>query len=177
MLPVGCDDGGSMASFFWNARTDEVAALRARGFAAWRDSILAFCPEASGLLSTMESFDALTWYATAEVWMPRWHVDRIAVLGDAAHALDPHLGVGATMALLDGEGLSLALREARDVDTALANWEHRRRAQIGPYARMSRFWSRLDHWRLSGLRRASFRLLARSSLGMRRRLLRYMSGR
>ncbi|MBC8028118.1 MAG: FAD-dependent monooxygenase, partial [Steroidobacteraceae bacterium] len=177
MLPVGRDGGGAMASFFWNARTDEVAALRARGFAAWRDSILAFCPEASALLSTMKSFDALTWYATAEVSMSRWHFDRIAVLGDAAHALDPHLGVGATMALLDGETLSLALRGTRDVNAALANWEIRRRAQIAPYMRMSRLWSRLDHWRLAGLRRASFRLLARSSLGMRRRLLRYMSGR
>jgi 2-polyprenyl-6-methoxyphenol hydroxylase-like FAD-dependent oxidoreductase len=176
ILPVG-RDGGLMASVFWNARTDAMAALRARGFAAWRDSILIFCPEASGLLASMTSFDELTWYATAEVSMPRWHFDRVAVLGDAAHALDPHLGVGATMALLDGEGLSLALREARDVDAALANWERRRRAQVAPYARMSRLWSRLDHWRLAGLRRASFRLLARSSLGMRRRLLRYMSGR
>jgi 2-polyprenyl-6-methoxyphenol hydroxylase-like FAD-dependent oxidoreductase len=177
MLPVGRDGGAPMASFFWNARMDEVASLRARGFSAWRDSILAFCPEASGLLSTIQGFDALTWYATAEVSMPRWHFDRVAVLGDAAHALDPHLGVGATMALLDGEALSLALRETRDVNAALASWEIRRRAQIRPYARMSRLWSRLDHWRLAGLRRASFRLLARGSLGMRRRLLRYMSGR
>jgi 2-polyprenyl-6-methoxyphenol hydroxylase-like FAD-dependent oxidoreductase len=176
MLPVG-RDGGAMASFFWNARTNELPALRARGFAEWRDSIRAFCPEASSLLSTMNSFDALTWYATAEVSMRRWHFDRIAVLGDAAHALDPHLGVGATMALLDGEGLSVALRGTRDVNAALANWEIRRREQIAPYARMSRLWSRLDHWRLAGLRRASFRLLARSSSGIRRRLLRYMSGR
>jgi hypothetical protein len=41
---------------------------------------------------------------------------------------------------------------------------------------MSRLWSRLDHWRLAGLRRASFRLLSRSGSGMRRKLLRYMSG-
>jgi 2-polyprenyl-6-methoxyphenol hydroxylase-like FAD-dependent oxidoreductase len=125
----------------------------------------------------MTSFGDLTWFATAEVSMPRWHFDRVAVLGDAAHALDPHLGVGATMALRDGAALSLALRDARDVNAALAEWEDQRRAQIAPYARMSRVWSRLDHWRLAGLRRASFRLLARSGSGMRRRLLRYMSGR
>jgi 2-polyprenyl-6-methoxyphenol hydroxylase-like FAD-dependent oxidoreductase len=175
MLPVGNDGAIPLVSFFWNARVDAVPALRERGYDAWRSQLQRMCPEAGEMLGAKRGFDDLTWYSTVEVSMRRWHRGRVAVLGDAAHALDPHLGVGASMALLDAEGLSQALREAQDVTAALAAWESRRRAHVAPYARVSRLWSRLDRWRLAGLRRLSFRAMARNA-ATRRRLLRYMSG-
>ena len=33
--------------------------------------------------------------------MKRWHTDRVLFLGDAAHAMSPHLGQGINLALLD----------------------------------------------------------------------------
>ncbi|MFJ2862434.1 FAD-dependent monooxygenase [Kitasatospora sp. NPDC087314] len=56
-----------------------------------------------------------------------WHVGRIALAGDAAHASTPHLAQGAAMAVEDALVLALSLDTADTVPAALAAWEERRR--------------------------------------------------
>jgi 2-polyprenyl-6-methoxyphenol hydroxylase-like FAD-dependent oxidoreductase len=164
-------------SFFWNARERDVPEIEAAGFAEWTRYIQGFCPEARELLPGVGSFAKLAYYKTAEVRMPRWHRGRLLVMGDAAHALDPHLGVGATLALLDAEMLARCVGESvNGVEAALATYESRRRRAIAPYARVSRLWSRLDHWGLITLRRRAFHAAASGPDFLRRRLLRYVSG-
>ncbi|MGW7581435.1 FAD-dependent monooxygenase [Kitasatospora sp. NPDC054768] len=56
-----------------------------------------------------------------------WHVGRIVLAGDAAHASTPHLAQGAAMAVEDALVLALSLDAADTVPAALAAWEERRR--------------------------------------------------
>ncbi|MEV8321598.1 FAD-dependent monooxygenase [Kitasatospora sp. NPDC056731] len=56
-----------------------------------------------------------------------WHVGRIALAGDAAHASTPHLAQGAAMAVEDALVLAQSLDAAETVPAALAVWEERRR--------------------------------------------------
>ncbi|MER8103697.1 FAD-dependent monooxygenase [Kitasatospora sp. NPDC094016] len=56
-----------------------------------------------------------------------WHVGRIALAGDAAHASTPHLAQGAAMAVEDALVLARSLDAAETVPAALAAWEERRR--------------------------------------------------
>ncbi|MFD7592333.1 FAD-dependent monooxygenase [Kitasatospora sp. NPDC059812] len=56
-----------------------------------------------------------------------WHVGRIALAGDAAHASTPHLAQGAAMAVEDALVLAQSLDAAETVPAALAAWEERRR--------------------------------------------------
>ncbi|MFD0397425.1 FAD-dependent monooxygenase [Kitasatospora sp. NPDC127121] len=56
-----------------------------------------------------------------------WHVGRIALAGDAAHASTPHLAQGAAMAVEDALVLAQSLDAAETVPAALATWEERRR--------------------------------------------------
>ncbi|AUY49131.1 FAD-dependent monooxygenase [Streptomyces sp. CB01881] len=56
-----------------------------------------------------------------------WHVGRVVLAGDAAHASTPHLAQGAAMAVEDALVLARSLDDAEDVATALAAWEERRR--------------------------------------------------
>ncbi|MFJ3216729.1 FAD-dependent monooxygenase [Kitasatospora sp. NPDC086801] len=56
-----------------------------------------------------------------------WHVGRIALAGDAAHASTPHLAQGAAMAVEDALVLARSLDAAEAVPAALAAWEERRR--------------------------------------------------
>ncbi|GAA2144586.1 FAD-dependent oxidoreductase [Kitasatospora kazusensis] len=56
-----------------------------------------------------------------------WHVGRVVLAGDAAHASTPHLAQGAAMACEDALVLALTLDAEPDVPTALAAWEARRR--------------------------------------------------
>ncbi|MFD7642122.1 FAD-dependent monooxygenase [Kitasatospora sp. NPDC059795] len=56
-----------------------------------------------------------------------WHVGRVVLAGDAAHASTPHLAQGAAMAVEDALVLAQELDAADTVPAALQSWEERRR--------------------------------------------------
>ncbi|QNS04670.1 FAD-dependent monooxygenase [Streptomyces xanthii] len=56
-----------------------------------------------------------------------WHVGRVVLAGDAAHASTPHLAQGAAMAVEDALVLAEALDAEAGVPEALTAWEARRR--------------------------------------------------
>ncbi|HEY9367638.1 FAD-dependent monooxygenase [Streptomyces sp.] len=56
-----------------------------------------------------------------------WHVGRVVLAGDAAHASTPHLAQGAAMAVEDAFVLAESLDAAPTVPEALEAWEARRR--------------------------------------------------
>jgi 2-polyprenyl-6-methoxyphenol hydroxylase-like FAD-dependent oxidoreductase len=177
LLPVGIHgDGQPRMSFFWHVHPDEIPQLHAAGFPAWCDYVESFCPEAHGPLRALGSFEALTWSTTAEITLRRWHEGPVVVIGDAAHALNPQLGLGATMALLDAECLDHCLRESRDLNVTLARFGQLRRPHVARYARVSAIWSRLDGTGFSPLRRWLFRGMATGPAFLRRRLLHHVCG-
>ena len=97
-------------------------------------------------------------------------------MGDAAHALNPQLGLGATMALLDAEVLTRCLRDSPDVPAALVAYQALRKPHVDRYARVSRFWSRLDSAGFMPLRRRMFLAMANAPAPLRRRFLRRVCG-
>ena len=56
-----------------------------------------------------------------------WHKGRVVLLGDAAHAISPSSGQGASMALEDAAVLAKCLRDIPDVEQAFTSFEHLRR--------------------------------------------------
>lgn len=68
----------------------------------------------------------------------RWSVERVTLLGDAAHPTLPFLGQGAAMAMEDGYVLARALAAHRDsVDDALVAYESARVERTGRVVRGS----------------------------------------
>jgi 2-polyprenyl-6-methoxyphenol hydroxylase-like FAD-dependent oxidoreductase len=67
-----------------------------------------------------------------------WVHGRIALLGDAAHAMAPHLGQGAGQAIEDAAALADCLRADGDVTAALRAYERRRKDHVRGIARQSR---------------------------------------
>lgn len=70
--------------------------------------------------------------------LKRWVVDRIALLGDAAHPMLPYMAQGAAMAIEDAMLLARALSADRgDPDTGLARYEAARLPRANLIARLS----------------------------------------
>lgn len=61
--------------------------------------------------------------------LPRWSMGRVALIGDAAHAVAPHSGQGASMALEDAMVLAKMLRDSdsNDVKEVFGCFERERR--------------------------------------------------
>ncbi|WP_309113003.1 FAD-dependent monooxygenase [Saccharothrix sp.] len=76
---------------------------------------------------------------------PSYAKGRVALLGDAAHAMTPYLGQGACMAIEDGVVLAAALARFGTVAEALAHYDRERRPRGLAVARMSRLAGRFGH--------------------------------
>jgi 2-polyprenyl-6-methoxyphenol hydroxylase-like FAD-dependent oxidoreductase len=62
--------------------------------------------------------------------LPTWHRGPVAIIGDAAHAVSPHSGQGASLALEDAMSLaSMLTRRATTPEAAFAEFEQSRRAR------------------------------------------------
>jgi 2-methyl-3-hydroxypyridine 5-carboxylic acid dioxygenase len=57
----------------------------------------------------------------------RWSSGRVAIVGDASHAMAPTLGQGAGTAMMNALSLAVAMVQAPTVEQALENWESRER--------------------------------------------------
>jgi 2-methyl-3-hydroxypyridine 5-carboxylic acid dioxygenase len=79
----------------------------------------------------------------------RWSSGKVAIIGDAAHAMTPTLGQGAGTAMMNALALAVALESEPVVQRALQEWEDRERpltertqdcsAQIASERRRSRW--------------------------------------
>jgi 2-polyprenyl-6-methoxyphenol hydroxylase-like FAD-dependent oxidoreductase len=63
--------------------------------------------------------------------LPAWHKGRVVLMGDAAHAVSPNAGQGASMALEDAMYLAKVLRDAQgDHELAFEQFERGRKPRV-----------------------------------------------
>ncbi|MFI1363490.1 FAD-dependent monooxygenase [Streptomyces griseochromogenes] len=134
---------------------DPLGVLRRR-FGAWHDPIPA--------LLEATAPEAVLHHDIHELVtpLPSFVSGRIAFLGDAAHAMTPHLGQGACQALEDAATLAAALAAAPSVSAALARYDAERRPRAQSVARAARQAGRmgqqLSHPVAVALRNTALRL-------------------
>jgi 2-polyprenyl-6-methoxyphenol hydroxylase-like FAD-dependent oxidoreductase len=90
-----------------------------------------------------------------DVTCDTWHTDRVVLIGDAAHAVHPISGMGASLALQDARVLAqeLATGFPDSLSDALARFEHRRRDDTTRVKREARFESAMMFLESEPLRR------------------------
>lgn len=105
-------------------------ATRDISLAAYKDLYASFRGPVPALLDALERENQLIWNDLEEIRIPHWTTGRVALLGDAAHALTPNLGQGAAMAIEDAYVMAKCLAETAPVDAAFADYETRRRRRV-----------------------------------------------
>ncbi|MDJ0826930.1 MAG: FAD-dependent monooxygenase [Rhodobacter sp.] len=115
---VAVEERGGWAAEGWT-HGDDPANLRA--------AFAGFAPEVRDWLERVETVHL--WGLFRHPVAARWHDDRTAILGDAAHPTLPFLAQGANMALEDAWVLAACLAE-RPVAEALALYQARRRPRV-----------------------------------------------
>lgn len=91
------------------------------------DALGGWHPDVSGLIGLAGK--VIKWGLYDRDPLARWSEGRVTMLGDAAHAMLPFLGMGAAMAVEDGYVLAQMLANHGDIARALAEYEARRIAR------------------------------------------------
>jgi salicylate hydroxylase len=98
-----------------------------------RDELAASFPDWDPpVVRALEAVETCFWWGLYDrAPLKSWTNGRLALLGDAAHAMLPHLGQGACQAIEDGVALSVLLegRDAAEVPDILPRYEKMRRVR------------------------------------------------
>jgi 2-polyprenyl-6-methoxyphenol hydroxylase-like FAD-dependent oxidoreductase len=78
--------------------------------------------------------------------LSRWSSGRVAVIGDAAHAIPPNIGQGAGCAMMNALSLAVYLDSEQDVQKALDAWEHAERPLTNHTQRISLLFGMPAFW-------------------------------
>ncbi len=78
--------------------------------------------------------------------LKRWSSGKVAVIGDAAHALPPNIGQGAGCGMMNGLSLAVFLDRFEDPSLALTNWELQERPLTDHTQRVSYFLGLPTAW-------------------------------
>jgi 2-polyprenyl-6-methoxyphenol hydroxylase-like FAD-dependent oxidoreductase len=133
LLPMG----ERRCSLFWSVENDAYPSLVAAGWESFAKTVISAAPQAEQLLSKLRSFEETRFTHYAHVRMPCWHRGRCILIGDAAHAMSPHLGQGINLAMLDGLAIAEALKSQDTIDAAFARYESLRRTHTNFYSRVT----------------------------------------
>lgn len=166
-LPTGTRD--DLLSLFWSIRLDHIPAWRATSLATWKQQILGLAPQSESFLQQIESHHQIATATYHDVRMRCWHGERVALLGDAAHALSPQLGQGVNLALMDAATLASTIAD-HPLEIALARYSALRRRHLRFYQFATRWTTpffQSDLLPLGWLRDAAFPVI--NSVPMLRR--------
>ena len=101
--------------------SDEVAKATPVDKAAWKRWFPHLAPliDRLGVEGRYDRFELIR--------LKRWSAGKVAVIGDAAHALPPNIGQGGGCAMMNALALAVHLDREKDVPKALAAWERAER--------------------------------------------------
>ena len=101
--------------------------------------------------------------------LKRWSAGRVAVIGDAAHALPPNIGQGGGCAMMNALSLAYYLDREDDVPAALETWERNERPLTEHTQRVS-YWLGLPTTWPPKLRTITLGIAGRSNWLVRQRI-------
>jgi len=115
--------------------------IKAEGLETLRDRWTAIAPGLEKTFHTLVGWDQTAYMPTGRVRTSRWVADGAALIGDAAHAMNPHASQGRMQAMADAmtvaDLIPACLETGNWSAAALAPYERARRPQVEMLQRMA----------------------------------------
>jgi 2-polyprenyl-6-methoxyphenol hydroxylase-like FAD-dependent oxidoreductase len=125
-------------------------------------------------LSSVRDWNEVRHDDVFEVVSRPWHRGCVVIIGDAAHAMAPWAGQGASTAMVDALTLIDGLTRAASVDKALSAYEASRRREVAKFQRFARAGAMVRRWSSPPkrfVRDRTIRALDRSAWARKRQVL------
>lgn len=136
-------------SFFWSLHRDQVAAWRAAPIEDFKRELLALWPESGPLVERIHSHEQFAFAAYCHARPKRLAAGPIAIVGDAAHAMSPQLGMGSTLAVQDALALATNVAQHGAVK-GLERYSAGRLRTVRAYQALSRALTPCFQWEGNG---------------------------
>ena len=125
---------GNKVYLFYMIKTGSYDRVKEQGIAALQESWIAIDPSSEAIFRTLIDWRQTAFMPTGRVRTPTWVADGAALIGDAAHAMNPHASQGRMQAMVDAMTLADLLPEClatKDYSAAmLKRYEDSRRPHV-----------------------------------------------
>jgi monooxygenase len=154
---------------FYMIPADSMAQVKATGLLALRQAWCAIAPDLGHVFEGLSDWNQTAYMPTGRVRTKTWVADGAVLIGDAAHAMNPHASQGRMQAMVDAMALAdllpSCLQQGDLSAAALAPFERARRPQVEMLQRLADeqviFWNTANPL-LGYLRNRVFRTLDRN---------------
>ncbi|MFO0776463.1 MAG: FAD-dependent monooxygenase [Nitrospira sp.] len=125
---------GDKVYAFYMIRTGSYDQVKERGLVALQNAWIAIDPASEPIFRTLSDWKQTAFLPTGRVRTPTWVADGAVLIGDAAHAMNPHASQGRMQAMVDAMTLADLLPEClatNDFSVAtLKRYEDSRRPHV-----------------------------------------------
>ncbi len=125
---------GNKVYLFYMIKTGSYDRVKAQGIAALQNAWIAIDPSSEATFRTLTDWKQTAFMPTGRVRTPIWVADGAVLIGDAAHAMNPHASQGRMQAMVDAMTLADLLPEclaSNDYSAArLKRYEDARRLHV-----------------------------------------------
>jgi monooxygenase len=132
---------GNKVYIFYMIPKDSMEAVKQRGIPALQQTWNRIAPQFAGLFRHLSDWSQTAYMPTGRVRTPTWVADGAVLIGDAAHAMNPHASQGRMQAMVDAMALSDLLPGClvdQDYSAArLGQFERARRPQVTMLQRLA----------------------------------------
>ncbi|HKY71564.1 MAG TPA: FAD-dependent monooxygenase [Nitrospira sp.] len=97
---------GNKVYVFYMIPSGSYDALKQKGMPALKHAWSAIAPRFAPLFEKLSDWNQTAYMPTGRVRTPRWVADGAALIGDAAHAMNPHASQGRMQAMMDAMALA-----------------------------------------------------------------------
>jgi 6-methylpretetramide 4-monooxygenase len=97
---------GNKVYLFYMIPSGSMEGVKQRGIPALQQAWSQIAPQFAGLFSGLNDWSQTAYMPTGRVRTPTWVADGAVLIGDAAHAMNPHASQGRMQAMVDAMALS-----------------------------------------------------------------------